>query len=197
MQDDLTDAVQWAVAAAIADPKRVPTYGGSYGGYATLAGVTFTPDLYCAGAEVVGPSNLETFLNSIPPYWESMRLLFDKRVGRVPRYADGERAGQPKAEADLDEAERAEVEFLRSRSPLYFADRVKVPLLIAQGAHDPRVVKAESDQFVAALRERGLQVEYVVYENEGHGFARPANRLDFYRRVEHFLAPILGGRFEP
>ena len=197
MQDDLTDAVQWAVAQGIADPARVAIYGGSYGGYATLAGVTFTPELYCAGAEAVGPSNMETFLNTIPPYWESMRKLFDRRVGRIPRYTEGEKAGQPKADADMDAAEKAEVEFMRSRSPLFFADRVRVPLLIAQGANDPRVKKAESDQFVAALRGRGIPVEYVVYDNEGHGFARPENRLDYYRRVEAFLAPVLGGRCEP
>ncbi len=114
MQDDLSDAVAWAVAQGIADPARVVIYGGSYGGYATLAGVTFTPELYAAGVSIVGPSNMETFLNTIPPYWESFRRQMDLRVGRIPRYADGEQAGQPKAEADWDAAERAEVEYLRA-----------------------------------------------------------------------------------
>jgi len=196
MQDDLSDAVLWAVRRGVADPERVAIWGGSYGGYAALAGVTFTPALYRCGVAIVGPSNLLTFLDSVPPYWESFRAMLDRRVGRLPRYASGERAGQVKDEADLTEAERRELAFLRDRSPLFHADRVRCPMLIAQGANDPRVKKAESDQFVAAMRERGLDVEYVVYEDEGHGFARPENRLDFYRRAERFLARHLGGRCE-
>ena len=194
MQDDLTDAVLWAVEQGLADPGRVAIYGGSYGGYAALAGVTFTPALYRCGVAIVGPSNLLTFLDSVPPYWESFRAMLDRRVGRLPRYTGGERAGQVKDEADLTEDERRELVFLRDRSPLFHAHRVRCPMLIAQGANDPRVKKAESDQFVEAMRSRGLDVDYVVYEDEGHGFARPENRLDFYRRAERFLARHLGGR---
>ncbi|MBN2081943.1 S9 family peptidase [bacterium] len=192
MQDDLTDAVKWAVAAGIADPSMVVIHGGSYGGYATLAGVTFTPELYAAGVSAVGPSNMETFLNTIPPYWENFRRQMDFRVGCIPRHDNGE-LKQPD---ELSDAEHQELEFLRSVSPLFQADNVRVPMLIAQGANDPRVVKAESDQFVEALTARGLPVEYVVYEDEGHGFVRPQNRLDFYRRMDRFLAKILGGRCE-
>jgi dipeptidyl aminopeptidase/acylaminoacyl peptidase len=192
MQDDLTDAVRWAVAQGIADEQRVVIFGGSYGGYAALAGVTFTPQLYRAGVSIVGPSNLVTFLDTVPPYWESFRAMLDARVGRIPRYADGERAGMPKDEADWTEEERREIEFLRSRSPLVHVDAVRVPMLVAQGANDPRVVKAESDHFVEAMRAKKLAVDYVVYEDEGHGFARPENRLDFYERAERFLAEHLG-----
>jgi dipeptidyl aminopeptidase/acylaminoacyl peptidase len=196
MQNDLSDAVAWAIEQGITHPGRVVIYGGSYGGYATLAGVTFTPELYAGGVSIVGPSNMETFLNTIPPYWEAFRKQMDDRVGRIPRYVDGERAGQPKDEADWDADERAEVEYLRSISPLFHADKVRVPMLIAQGANDPRVKRAESDQFARALEDKGLQVEYVVYDNEGHGFARPENRLDFYRRAEKFLHEVLSGRYE-
>jgi dipeptidyl aminopeptidase/acylaminoacyl peptidase len=196
MQDDLTDAVRWAIEEGIADPRRVAIFGGSYGGYATLAGVTFTPELYRAGVSIVGPSNLETFLNTIPPYWESFRAVFDQRVGRIPRHASGDKAGLPKAHDEMDAAERAEIEFIHARSPLFHAERVAAPMLIAQGANDPRVKKAESDQFVAAMREKGLDVDYAVYDDEGHGFVRPQNRLDFYRRAERFLARHLGGRAE-
>ncbi len=197
MQNDLSDAVAWAVRQGIADPSRVVIYGGSYGGYATLCGMTFTPALYAGGVSLVGPSSLETFLNTIPPYWSSSRRQFDHRVGRIPRYDSGARAGQPKDEADWNAEERAEIAFLRSRSPLFHVQNVRAPMLIAQGANDPRVKRAESDQFAKALEAKGLNVEYVVYDNEGHGFARPANRLDFYRRAEKFLAGILGGRCEP
>jgi dipeptidyl aminopeptidase/acylaminoacyl peptidase len=196
MQHDLSDAVKWAINEGIADPAQVVIYGGSYGGYATLAGVTFTPELYAAGVSLVGPSNMETFLNSIPAYWESFRRQMDLRVGVIPRYTEGERTGQPKDEADMTPDERAEVEFLRSRSPLFSVDHVRVPMLIAQGANDPRVKRAESDQFVEAMRAKGLTVEYIVYDDEGHGFQRPANRLDFYRRADKFLAAVLGGRCE-
>lgn len=196
MQNDLTDAVKWAIDEGIADPKKVAIYGGSYGGYATLAGVTFTPDLYACGVSIVGPSNLETFLNTIPPYWESFRKVMDKRVGMIPRYDNGPMKGQPKDPKDFTAAEKKEVEFLKSRSPLYFVDQVKIPMLVAQGKNDPRVNVAESDQFVKAMQDKGLNVEYVVYPDEGHGFARPENRMDFYGKAEKFLAGILGGRYE-
>lgn len=175
MQDDLTDAVKWAVAKGYADPKRVAIMGGSYGGYATLAGLTFTPDLYACGVDIVGPSNLKTLLESVPPYWATMRKLWDLRMGKV----------------DQDSV------FNRRISPLFHVDAIKVPLLIGQGQNDPRVNVRESDQMVAAMRAKGLPVEYVVYTDEGHGFARPQNRLDFYGRVEPFLAKYLGGRAQP
>ncbi|MEK7467973.1 MAG: S9 family peptidase [Planctomycetota bacterium] len=196
MLNDLSDAVAWAVRQGVADPARVVIYGGSYGGFATLCGMTFTPELYAGGVSLVGPSSLETFLNTIPPYWTSARRQLDDRVGRIPRYDGGKRAGQPKDPADQTVEEKAEIEFLRGRSPLFHVQNVRSPMLIAQGANDPRVKRAESDQFVKAMESKGLKVEYAVYENEGHGFARPANRLDFYRRAEKFLAEILGGRCE-
>lgn len=175
MQHDLTDAVKWAVERGIADPKRVCIYGGSYGGYATLAGLVFTPELYACGVDIVGPSNIRTLFESIPPYWAPIKSEFVRRVGDVEK----------------DE------ELNRRISPLFHAARVKAPLIIAQGANDPRVNIRESDQMVQAMRERGLAVDYIVYTDEGHGFARPNNRLDFYGRVEEFLARHLGGRTEP
>ena len=175
MQHDLTDAVRWAVAQGIADPKRVCIYGGSYGGYATLAGLAFTPELYACGVDIVGPSNVRTLLAAIPPYWAPMRATFRLRVGDV----------------ETDE------EFNRRISPYYHAGNIRVPLIIAQGANDPRVVIQESDQMVEAIRAQELPVTYVVYPDEGHGFARPENRLDFYGRVDEFLAEHLGGRAEP
>lgn len=175
MQDDLTDAVKWAVAKGYADPKRVAIMGGSYGGYATLAGLAFTPDLYACGVDIVGPSNLKTLLASIPPYWQTLRKTFELRMGDVER------------DSVLN----------RRVSPLFHVDRIRVPLLIGQGQNDPRVNVRESDQIVAAMRAKGLPVEYVVYTDEGHGFARPQNRLDFYGRVEPFLAKYLGGRAQP
>lgn len=175
MQHDLTDAVKWAVEKGIADPKRVCIYGGSYGGYATLAGLTFTPELYACGVDIVGPSNVKTLLAAIPPYWAPMRATFRLRVGDV----------------ENDE------EFNRKISPYYHAGNVRAPLIIAQGANDPRVNIHESDQMVEAMRARELPVTYVVYPDEGHGFARPENRLDFYGRVDEFLATHLGGRAEP
>jgi len=196
MQDDLTDAVKWVIAQRIADPERVAIYGMSYGGYAVLAGVTWTPELYACGVDMFGPSSLITHLANLPPYQLNRRHLWDLRVGKLPRYTEGEKAGEVKPEAEWTDEERVEMEFLRSRSPLYFADNVRAPLLIAQGANDSRVLQSESDQFVEALRARGVPVEYVVYENEGHGFYRPENRLDFYRRAEKFLAEHLGGRYE-
>ncbi|MDW8255680.1 MAG: S9 family peptidase [Acidobacteriota bacterium] len=175
MHTDLIDGKNWAVQQGYADPKRVCIMGGSYGGYATLVGLTFTPEEFACGVDIVGPSNLVTLLRSIPPYWAPIKALFDKRLGKV----------------ETDE------EFLKSRSPLFRADQIKAPLLIAHGANDPRVKKAESDQIVQTLRAKNIPVTYVVYPDEGHGFARPENRLDFFGRAEEFLAKHLGGRFEP
>ncbi|MCD6282695.1 S9 family peptidase [bacterium] len=196
MQDDLTDAVKWAITQGIADPERVAIYGKSYGGYAVLAGITFTPELYVCGVDMFGPSSLITFLSNLSSYQKSAQHHWLLRLGKIARYTEGDKAGEIKPESEWTEEERAEMDFLRSRSPLYFADNVRAPLLIAQGANDSRVLQSESDQFVEALRARGVPVEYVVYENEGHGFYRPENRLDFYRRAEKFLAEHLGGRYE-
>ncbi len=176
MQDDITWGVKHLVAEGIADPKRVGILGGSYGGYATLAGLTFTPDVYAAGVSIVGPSNLITLLNSIPPYWESIRKVFTERMGD-PATAEG----------------RA---MLERQSPLNSAAKIKAPLLVIQGANDPRVKKAESDQIVVALRERGFPVEYIVAPDEGHGFARPVNNMALYATAEKFLAKHLGGRYQ-
>jgi len=175
MQDDLTDAVQWAIKEGIADPKRVAIFGGSYGGYATLAGLTFTPDLYACGVDIVGPSSLLTFMYTIPPYWKPLEPIFFNRVGHPEK----------------------DKEFLKSRSPLFHIDKVNRPLLIAQGANDPRVNKAESLQMVDALKKAGKVVEYHEYPDEGHGFARPENRMDFYAKAEKFLGTHIGGRVEP
>jgi dipeptidyl aminopeptidase/acylaminoacyl peptidase len=174
MHDDLIDAVQWAVKEGYADPKRVAIFGGSYGGYAALVGATFTPDVFACAVDIVGPSNLVTLLRSIPPYWEPMKKLFAVRVGDVEK----------------------EEEFLRSRSPLFKADQIKIPLLIGQGANDPRVKQAESEQIVEALKKAGKPVEYILFPDEGHGFARPENRLKFFAAAEAFLAQHLGGRSE-
>ncbi|MBI4676492.1 MAG: S9 family peptidase [Elusimicrobia bacterium] len=175
MQHDLTDAVKWAVEDGVADPEKVCIYGGSYGGYATLAGLAFTPELYRCGVDIVGPSNVKTLFESIPPYWAPMKSEFVLRVGDVEK------------DDDLN----------RRISPMFHADRIRAPLLIGQGQNDPRVKIRESDQMVKAMRERKLPVDYVVYTDEGHGFARPENRLDFYGRVDEFLAKQLGGRKEP
>ena len=175
MQDDLTDAVKWATAQGIADPKKVAIMGGSYGGYATLAGLTFTPDVYNCGVDIVGPSNLKTLLQSIPPYWATIKKTFDVRMGEV----------------DKDSV------FNQKVSPLFHVDNIKAPLLIGQGQNDPRVNVRESDQIAAAMRAKNLPVEYIVYSDEGHGFARPENRMDFYGRAEVFLSKQLGGRAEP
>jgi dipeptidyl aminopeptidase/acylaminoacyl peptidase len=158
-----------------ADQKKVAIMGGSYGGYATLVGLTFTPDVFACGVDIVGPSNLVTLLKSVPPYWATARAMFSKRVG------------------DLDKDE----EFLKSKSPLFFVDKIKAPLLIGQGANDPRVKQVESDQIVAALRKSGKTVDYLLYTDEGHGLLRPENRLHFFAHVEQFLARHLGGRAEP
>jgi dipeptidyl aminopeptidase/acylaminoacyl peptidase len=170
MQDDVTDGVQWLIRQGIADPARIAIYGGSYGGYATLAGLAFTPDLYAAGIDYVGVSNLLTFMKSIPPYWKPMLAMLQEMVGDMEK----------------DEA------FLREASPVFSADRIKAPLLIAQGAKDPRVVKSESDQMVEAMRKRGVEVEYIVKDNEGHGFHNEENRFEFYEAMERFLDRHLG-----
>lgn len=172
MQDDLTDAVKWAIAQGYADPKKVAIYGGSYGGYATLAGVAFTPDLYACGVDICGPSNIMTLIASIPPYWKPLLKVFTTRVG------------DPATEEAM----------LKERSPLFSASKIKIPMMIGQGANDPRVKQAEAEQIVAALKGNEQYVEYIVYPDEGHGFARPENRLDFYGKSEKFLAKYLGGR---
>jgi dipeptidyl aminopeptidase/acylaminoacyl peptidase len=174
MQDDVSDAAAWLVKEGIADPKRIGIYGGSYGGYAALAGMAFTPDLYAAGVSFVGPSNLFTLLASFPPYWEPMRKMQYEMIGN------------PETEPEL----------LKDASPLFSADKIRAPLLIAQGANDPRVKKAESDQIVEALQARGIDVPYIVKDNEGHGFSNEENRMYFYRAVERFFARHLGGRVE-
>lgn len=174
MHDDLLDAVDWSVKDGIANPKKIGIYGGSYGGYAALVGATFTPDVFACAVDVVGPSNLITLLKSIPPYWEPLKKLFTVRVGDIEKEED----------------------FLKSRSPLFKADKIKIPLLIGQGANDPRVKQAESEQIVEAMRKAGKPVEYMLFPDEGHGFARPENRLKFNAAMEKFLAKYLGGRVE-
>jgi dipeptidyl aminopeptidase/acylaminoacyl peptidase len=175
MQDDLTDAVRWAVAQGHADPSRLAIAGASYGGYAALAAAAFTPDLFRCAVDAYGPSNLLTLLRSLPPYWSAQRRIFERRVGHV-------------------EDDR---EMLRARSPLFHADRMRIPILIAQGANDVRVPPAESEQIVAALRARGIAVEYLFFPDEGHGFIRDENNLRYVAAAERFLARHLGGRCEP
>ncbi|MCG3117679.1 MAG: S9 family peptidase [Candidatus Manganitrophus sp. SA1] len=175
MQEDLVDATQWIVKQGLADPKRIAIMGRSYGGYAVLAGLTFTPDLFAAGVDIVGPSNLSTLLKSIPPHFAPMKAMFSQRVG------------DPESEADL----------LKSRSPLFFVDRMKAPLLIAQGGNDPRVKQAESEQIVEAMRKANKPVEYILYPDEGHYFLRPENRIHLNSVIETFLGKHLGGRVEP
>jgi dipeptidyl aminopeptidase/acylaminoacyl peptidase len=175
MQHDLTDAVRWAVREGIADSARVAISGGSYGGYAVLAGLAFTPDLYACGVDMVGPSNVRTMIESFPPYWEARRRRWLRRIGNV-----------------------IEDDALNQRiSPLFHASRIRRPLLVGHGANDPRVKLAESERIVAALREKGVPVTFVVYPDEGHGFNRPENATDFAARMERFLAEHLGGRAEP
>ena len=177
MQEDLLDAVQWAVAEGIADPEKIAIMGGSYGGYATLAGLTFSPEVFACGVDIVGISNLVTFMNSIPPYWQPAIELLASRVG--------------------DHRTEEGVEFLKERSPLTHVERISKPLLIGQGANDPRVKQAESDQIVEAMQRRDIPVTYVLYPDEGHGFARPENNLSFFAVSEAFLACHLGGLYEP
>ncbi len=171
MQDDLTDAVAFAVEQGWADPTRIAIFGGSYGGYAALAGAAFTPEVYCCAVDIVGPSSLRTLIETIPPYWAPLVAQFHKRVGNPA----------------VDE------EFLWSRSPLSRADQISIPLLIAQGANDPRVKQAESEQIVAAMKAAGIEHEYLLFPDEGHGFAKPENRMRFYAVAEKFLARYLGG----
>jgi dipeptidyl aminopeptidase/acylaminoacyl peptidase len=176
MQDDITWGVKYLVDQGIADAQRVGIFGGSYGGYAALAGVTFTPDLYAAAISFVGPSNLKTLLNSIPPYWESFRIVLHTRMAD-PSTSQGQ-------------------QLLLNQSPLFHADKITTPLMIVQGKNDPRVLEAESDQIVVALRERGFPVVYLNAPDEGHGFARPVNNMAFVAAMEKFFAKYLGGRYQ-
>ncbi len=177
MHDDLLDTVAWAIKEKITTTDKVAIYGGSYGGYATLVGLTFTPDTFACGVDIVGPSNLATLLATIPPYWKAFFEEFAQRVGD-PRTEEGKK-------------------LLAERSPITHVSAIKKPLLIGQGANDPRVKQAESDQIVKAMKEKSIPVTYVLYPDEGHGFARPANRTSFYAIAEGFLAQCLGGRYEP
>ena len=176
MHDDLIDAVNWAIENKIASPKKIAIMGGSYGGYATLIGLTFTPDIFACGIDIVGPSNLFTLVKSVPPYWEPILNSFKKRVGPWDT--------------------KEEIDALEQVSPLTFIDKIKKPLFIAQGAHDPRVKKAESDQIVKAMQDKNIPVIYALYNDEGHGFVKPENRLSYYALIEQFLAKILSGRTE-
>jgi dipeptidyl aminopeptidase/acylaminoacyl peptidase len=177
MHDDLIDAVDWAVARGIADEKRVAIFGGSYGGYAALVGVTFTPEKFACAVDLVGISNLLTFVRAIPDYWKPWQTIWKVRMG--------------------DYTTEAGQRFLQERSPLNRVDRIVRPLLIAQGANDVRVKAAESEQIVKAMQARGIPVTYLYYSDEGHGFRRPENRRSFTAVAEMFLAKHLGGRFEP
>jgi dipeptidyl aminopeptidase/acylaminoacyl peptidase len=177
MHDDLLDAVDWAIAEGVADPDRIAIMGGSYGGYATLVGLTFTPERFACGVDIVGPSNLETLIETIPPYWAPLRATFDIRVGNI-----GTEDGRA---------------LLKDRSPLHRVDQIRRPLLIGQGANDPRVKQAESDQIVAAMEKSGIPVAYALFPDEGHGFARPENRFAFYALAEAFLAAHIGGKSLP
>jgi dipeptidyl aminopeptidase/acylaminoacyl peptidase len=177
MHDDLIDAAKWAIAQGIADSKRIAVMGGSYGGYAALAAATITPDFFACNVDIVGPSNLKTLIGSIPPYWKPIRSMFNVRMG------------------DVDDPKDAEL--IRNASPLFRAEKITKPLLIGQGANDPRVNFRESEQIVDAIEKNHGNVTYVVYSDEGHGFARPENRIDFNARAEKFLGSCLGGRVEP
>ena len=172
MQDDVTDGVLWTVEQGIADKNRLAIFGGSYGGYAALAGATFTPDLYACAVSYVGPSNIFTLLETIPPYWKPMLEM------------EYEEIGDPVKDKEL----------LEAISPVFHAENIKIPLFIAQGANDPRVNKAESDQIVEAVKKNGQDVIYMVKENEGHGFQNEENRFDFYRQLEEFFRKHLGIR---
>lgn len=171
---DLVDGANWAVEQGYVDLDHIGIYGASFGGYQALCAAAFTPDFFKCSIDMVGPSNLLTFMNAFPPQWET----------RKPRFYL--RGGHPDRDQDL----------LRERSPFFHADAIKIPMLIAQGAHDPRVKQAESDQIVEKLKENGVEHEYLLFENEGHGLGRPENREKFYSRAEVFLAKHLGGRME-
>ncbi|MFN4113868.1 MAG: alpha/beta fold hydrolase [Sphingomonadaceae bacterium] len=177
MHDDLIDAVNWAIEKGVTSADKVAIMGGSYGGYATLAGLTFTPETFACGVDIVGPSNLETLLETIPPYWAPIVAQFHERMGN-PNTPEG-------------------LALLKERSPLYFADQIKKPLLIGQGANDPRVKQSESDQIVEAMKKAGIPVTYVLFPDEGHGFAKPSNNIAFNAVTEAFLGTCLGGRIEP
>ena len=177
MHNDLIDAVNWAVEEGIAQKDKIAIMGGSYGGYSTLVGLTFTPDAFACGVDIVGPSNIITLMETIPPYWLPMINMFASRVGDY-RTEEGRK-------------------FLESRSPLFFVDKIQKPLLIGQGANDPRVKQSESDQIVKAMQEKNIPVTYVLFPDEGHGFARPENRMSFNAVTEKFLSQYLGGRIEP
>ncbi len=174
MQDDLIDAVNWVVDRGVADPDRVAIMGGSYGGYATLIGLTLTPEFFAAGVDISGPADVATLLESIPPYWEPLRALFETRVGTLKNRA-----------------------YLQSISPLYRVEKISRPLLIGQGANDPRATEAHSRQIVEAMTRKGLPVTYVLFPDEGHRFVRPANNLAFFAIAEAFLAQHLGGAVQP
>ena len=176
MHNDLLDAKNWAVEQGITSADKVAIMGGSYGGYATLVGLAFTPDEFSCGVDIVGPSNLVTLLESIPPYWESFRQVFARAIG------------DPETEGGLS--------LLKERSPLTHVDQIKKPLLIGQGANDPRVKQAESDQIVEAMKSKGIPVTYVLYPDEGHGFQKPENNLSFFAVAEAFLAECQGGRYQ-
>lgn len=174
MHDDLIDAVEWAIKNGHTERDKIAIYGGSYGGYAALVGATFTPDVFACAIDVVGPSSILTLINTIPAYWSTFLNNFKKRVG--------------------DPA--TEEEFLKSRSPLFKVDKIKIPMLIAQGANDPRVKQSEAEQIVDAMKSKGIDHEYLLFPDEGHGFVKPENRIKFYDHAEKFLAKHLGGRFE-
>lgn len=178
MHDDLIDAAQWAIDKGIASKDKIAIMGGSYGGYAALVGATFTPDFFSCAVDIVGPSNLSTLVRSIPPYWKPYLHSLIRKIGGDPETEEGRK-------------------FLDSRSPLKFIDKITKPLLIGQGANDPRVKQQESDQIVKAMQEKSIPVSYILYPDEGHGFVRPENRISFYAMTEQFLAKNLGGRFEP
>jgi dipeptidyl aminopeptidase/acylaminoacyl peptidase len=176
MHEDLLDAVKWAIKEGIADPTKIAIYGGSYGGYAALWGATNSGDVFKCAVDIVGPSNLQTLLDSVPPYWASFLEMLYRRVGD-PRTSEGK-------------------ELLTQRSPLTHVDKIKIPVLIAQGEKDPRVKQAESEQIVAAMKAKNLGYIYMLFMDEGHGFARPENKFAFYAVAERFLADNLGGKFE-
>jgi dipeptidyl aminopeptidase/acylaminoacyl peptidase len=174
MHYDLIDAVNWAIEKGYADKDRIAIYGGSYGGYAALVGATFTPDVFKCAVDIVGPSSIITLIKTIPPYWTNFLNNFKKRVG------------DPDTEED----------FLKERSPLFKVDNIKIPILIAQGANDPRVKQSEAEQIVEAMKKKGIDYTYMLFEDEGHGFVKPENKIKFYTEAEKFLAKHLGGRYE-